>query len=139
MEGYRTRLTGLLDLDKEALAKAIASSVYSRFLHQLSSRACYPLPEMAFEAYHRELIQSDRDPKTIERYWQVITSYQKWLGDRQPDVASAKEFIAKSGSPSCGCGQIYDGSFSDRLIDGDGVTTALLRRNRVKIIPEEDL
>jgi uncharacterized protein YbbK (DUF523 family) len=50
-----------------------------------------------------------------------------------------KEFIAKSGSPSCGCGQIYDGSFSGRLIDGDGVTTALLRRNRVKIIPEEDL
>ncbi len=49
---------------------------------------------MAFEAYHRELIQSDRDPKTIERYWQVITGYQKWLGDRQPDVVSAKEFIA---------------------------------------------
>lgn len=50
-----------------------------------------------------------------------------------------KEFIAKSGSPSCGCSQIYDGSFSGVLIDGDGVTTALLRRNRVKIIPEEDL
>ena len=51
----------------------------------------------------------------------------------------AKEFIAKSGSPSCGCSQIYDGSFSGRLMDGDGVTTALLRRNRIKIIPEEDL
>jgi len=51
----------------------------------------------------------------------------------------AKEFIAKSGSPSCGCGQIYDGSFSGRLIDGDGVTTALLRRIGVKIMPEEDL
>mgnify|MGYP001142332621 CR=1 FL=1 len=51
----------------------------------------------------------------------------------------AKEFIAKSGSPSCGCGQIYDGSFSGRLIDGDGVTTALLRRIGVKITPEEDL
>jgi uncharacterized protein YbbK (DUF523 family) len=49
------------------------------------------------------------------------------------------EFIAKSGSPSCGCAQIYDGSFSDRLIDGDGVTTALLKRNGIKIIPEEDL
>ena len=48
-------------------------------------------------------------------------------------------FIAKSGSPSCGCGQIYDGSFSGRLIDGDGVTAALLRRSGVKIIPEEDL
>jgi len=50
-----------------------------------------------------------------------------------------KEFIAKSGSPSCGCGQIYDGTFSGKLIDGDGVTTALLRRNWIKIIPEEDL
>ena len=51
----------------------------------------------------------------------------------------AKEFIAKSGSPSCGCGQIYDGSFSGRLIDSDGVTAALLRRNGIRIIPEEDL
>jgi uncharacterized protein YbbK (DUF523 family) len=49
------------------------------------------------------------------------------------------EFIGKSGSPSCGCSRIYDGSFSGRLIDGDGVTTALLRRNGVKIIPEEEL
>jgi uncharacterized protein YbbK (DUF523 family) len=49
------------------------------------------------------------------------------------------EFIAKSGSPSCGCAQIYDGSFSGRLIDGDGVTIALLKRNGIKIIPEEDL
>jgi uncharacterized protein YbbK (DUF523 family) len=50
-----------------------------------------------------------------------------------------KEFIAKSASPSCGCGQIYDGTFSCKLIDGDGVTTALLRRNGIKIISEEDL
>ena len=51
----------------------------------------------------------------------------------------AKKFIAKSGSPSCGCDHIYDGSFSGRLIDGDGVTTALLRRSGVKIISEGDL
>jgi len=51
----------------------------------------------------------------------------------------AKEFIAKSGSPSCGCSQIYDGTFSGRLMEGDGVTTALLIRNGIRIIPEEDL
>ncbi len=50
-----------------------------------------------------------------------------------------KEFIAKSRSPSCGWGQIYDGTFSGRLIDGDGVTTTLLKKNGVRIIPEEDL
>jgi uncharacterized protein YbbK (DUF523 family) len=50
-----------------------------------------------------------------------------------------KEFIGKSKSPSCGCGQIYDGTFSGRLINGDGVTIALLRRNGIRIMPEEDL
>jgi uncharacterized protein YbbK (DUF523 family) len=50
-----------------------------------------------------------------------------------------KEFIGKSRSPSCGCGQIYDGTFSRQLIDGDGVTTALLKRNGIRIITEEGL
>jgi len=50
-----------------------------------------------------------------------------------------KEFIGKSKSLSCGYGQIYDGTFSGRLINGDGVTTALLRRNGIRIIAEEDL
>jgi len=50
-----------------------------------------------------------------------------------------KEFIAKQKSPSCGCGKTYDGTFSGKLIDGDGVTTALLKRNGIKIISEEDL
>jgi len=50
-----------------------------------------------------------------------------------------REFIAKSRSPSCGCGQIYDGTFSGKLIDGDGVTTALLKRNGLRVTPEEDL
>ena len=50
-----------------------------------------------------------------------------------------KEFIGKSKSPSCGCGQIYDGTFSQKLINGDGVTTALLKRNGIRVITEEDL
>ena len=50
-----------------------------------------------------------------------------------------EEFIGKSKSPSCGCGQIYDGTFSRKLIDGDGVTTALLKRNGIRVITEEDL
>jgi uncharacterized protein YbbK (DUF523 family) len=50
-----------------------------------------------------------------------------------------QEFIGKARSPSCGCGQIYDGTFSRQLIDGDGVTTALLKRNGIRVITEEDL
>jgi uncharacterized protein YbbK (DUF523 family) len=50
-----------------------------------------------------------------------------------------EEFIGKSRSPSCGCGQIYDGTFFRQLMDGDGVTTALLKRNGIRVITEEDL
>jgi uncharacterized protein YbbK (DUF523 family) len=50
-----------------------------------------------------------------------------------------KEAILKQRSPSCGCGQIYDGSFNSKIIKGDGVTTALLKENNIKVISEEDL
>jgi len=42
-----------------------------------------------------------------------------------------KEAILKSKSPSCGVGEIYDGSFKSSLIKGDGVTTALLKKEGV--------
>jgi len=48
--------------------------------------------------------------------------------------------FVKAGSsraPQCN-GQIYDGTFSQKLIDGDGVTTTLLKRNGIKVVNEED-
>ena len=50
-----------------------------------------------------------------------------------------KQAILKQKSPSCGCGKIYDGTFSGKIIKGDGVTTALLKKNKIKVIPEEEL
>jgi len=50
-----------------------------------------------------------------------------------------KEAILKQRSPSCGVGQIYDGTFSGKIISGDGVTTTLLKENGVRVSSEEDL
>ena len=47
--------------------------------------------------------------------------------------------ILKEKSPSCGHGQIYDGTFSRTLTAGDGVTAALLRAEGLEIIGESDL
>lgn len=52
--------------------------------------------------------------------------------------SGAREAIFKARSPSCGCGKIYDGT-SPRLVKGDGVTTALLKRKGIRVITEEDL
>lgn len=45
--------------------------------------------------------------------------------------------ILKARSPSCGCGRIYDGTFTHTLTDGDGVFAALLRRKHFELFTEE--
>ena len=47
--------------------------------------------------------------------------------------------ILKERSPSCGCGQIYDGSFTKTLKEGDGVTAALLRENGIRVLGETQI
>ena len=50
-----------------------------------------------------------------------------------------KQAILKQRSPSCGYGQIYDGTFSGKVINGNGITASLLKKKGLKIITEEDL
>jgi uncharacterized protein YbbK (DUF523 family) len=54
---------------------------------------------------------------------------------RRWDIKGA---ILKAQSPSCGVGQIYNGSFSGHLVEGDGVTVALLKREGIIVKSEED-
>lgn len=44
--------------------------------------------------------------------------------------------ILKERSPSCGSGAVYDGTFSGRLVPGDGVTAALLKENGIEVLGE---
>jgi uncharacterized protein YbbK (DUF523 family) len=48
-------------------------------------------------------------------------------------AVGAKEALLTEKSPSCGCGQIFDGSFTDKFRAGDGVTAALLKKNGIKV------
>lgn len=43
------------------------------------------------------------------------------------------------GSPSCGSGFIYDGTFSGERVRGEGVTAALLRRNGIEIYSDGEI
>lgn len=47
--------------------------------------------------------------------------------------------ILQSRSPSCGVNTIYDGSFSGKIIPGQGVFANLLQENGIKIIDVADL
>jgi uncharacterized protein YbbK (DUF523 family) len=54
-------------------------------------------------------------------------------------LVNANEAILKSRSPSCGCGQIYDGTFSKRLTKGNGIFAQLLIDHGIGVKSEEDL
>ena len=53
--------------------------------------------------------------------------------------SGARLAILKARSPSCGCGAIYDGTFEERTIPGDGVTTAALKREGLDVFTDEDV
>lgn len=44
--------------------------------------------------------------------------------------------VLKERSPSCGSGQIYDGSFSHVLVPGSGVAAELLAQNGITVLGE---
>ncbi len=48
-------------------------------------------------------------------------------------LTGARQAILKARSPSCGAGEIHDGTFRGALRPGDGVTAALLRREGLDV------
>ncbi|OPA74253.1 hypothetical protein BVG16_24305 [Paenibacillus selenitireducens] len=50
----------------------------------------------------------------------------------------ATYIVLKENSPSCGSQMIYNGTFSNQRIPGEGVTSALLKREGFKVISENE-
>ncbi len=71
----------------------------------------------------------------------VTTEFRKGAEEalKIAQLANCREAILKSKSPSCGSGKVYDGTFSGKLVDGDGVFAELLKRNDIKVMNEEDM
>jgi len=54
-------------------------------------------------------------------------------------AAGARLAILKARSPSCGCGEIHDGTFEGGLKQGDGVTAAMFKRDGIDVVSDEDV
>ncbi len=65
----------------------------------------------------------------------VTEQFTRWAEEtlKIAKLANCKEAILKGRSPSCGSEKVYDGTFSGKLISGDGVTAKLLKENGIKI------
>ncbi len=68
----------------------------------------------------------------------------EYLSGAKKTLALAQEnnirvAILKARSPSCGSKQVYDGTHSKKLIDGMGITAALLSQNGIQVFDESEI
>jgi uncharacterized protein YbbK (DUF523 family) len=87
-----------------------------------------PTPRVPAEIQNGAVINKDLIDVTKE-YEKGAKAALKTALENKVELA-----ILQARSPSCGSSKIYDGTFSGTLIDGQGVTTKLLRENGIKVI-----
>lgn len=68
----------------------------------------------------------------------VTAQYQKGASEtlKLAKLYGCNLAVLKERSPSCGCGMVYDGTFSKTLTEGDGITAAVLKKNGIQVAGE---
>ena len=83
---------------------------------------------------------SEENIKVITKTGTDVTKEYILGAERALAIAKAlniKTAVLQSRSPSCGCGYIYDGTFTKHLIVGNGITAELFIKNGIKVFSDE--
>lgn len=91
-----------------------------------------PHPPSEIQTEKSELIVKDIEGNVTTSFF--LRGAYKTLESIQKEGVT--HVILKAKSPSCGVGSIYDGTFSGSLVEGDGVTTRLLRQAGICVATE---
>ena len=92
-----------------------------------------PTPRPPAERQGERVVNQEGDDVT-EAYCRGAEQALRIARDQGCTVA-----VLKERSPSCGAGQIYDGTFRHILTAGDGVTAELLRKNGITVVGESQI
>ena len=58
---------------------------------------------------------------------------------RLAQVTGCTAALLKERSPSCGCGQVYNGTFTKTLVEGDGLTARALKELGLTVYGESEI
>lgn len=91
-----------------------------------------PTPRLPCEIVHG--IVTDSAGENVDSAFRLGARRVLELAEKEkPDLC-----ILQSRSPSCGVKTIYDGTFTGKIIDGQGVTAKLLIENGFRVMDVED-
>ena len=89
-----------------------------------------PTPRIPSEIINNKVINQEGTDVTLE----YVTGANKALQILKEN--NIKIVILKAKSPSCGKGEIYDGTFSHTIIEGNGITAKLFLENDILVLNE---
>lgn len=92
-----------------------------------------PTPRVPSERMGERVVMKDGTDVTENFERGALYSYELALAGGA-DIA-----LLKAKSPSCGKGEIYDGSFTGRLTNGDGYTAEYLMARGIKVYTENEI
>ncbi len=91
-----------------------------------------PTPRKPVEIKNGHVLEKDGADHTEE----FIKGAEETL--KIAKLNNIKKAILKSNSPSCGFGNVYDGTFSKTLTNGNGIAAELLSKNGIEIKNENN-
>ena len=89
-----------------------------------------PTPRQPSEMLGRRVVSKTGEDVTV----QFEAGAAAALADAQ--AAGCRLALLKEKSPSCGCGRIYDGTFSGKLVPGNGVAAQAFSDAGIKVFGE---
>ena len=126
LAGYRCRYDGKIVPDEEIVALIKSGGAIPVCPEMMGGLPCPRVPAERTKDGLRVVTQEGNDVT------EAFTS-GAFEALRMAKLYGCEKAILKAKSPSCGCGQIYDGTFSGTLREGDGVTAELFKENGITV------
>ena len=102
------------------------------------SAARLPIPRPPAERQGRSIVDREGRDVTMEFEKGAVLSLGTCRTVADCSGEALEGAILKANSPSCGCGRIYDGTFSGNLTEGNGVFAQMLLEEEIPVITEKD-
>ena len=130
LAGYRCRYDGAIKPDAEIVELIRQGKAIPACPEMLGGLPCPRVPSERTGDGARVV---SRDGTDVSETFQTGAEQTLQLAR----LYGCSKAILKANSPSCGCGQIYDGTFSGKLKNGYGVTAELLLENGITVEVKE--
>lgn len=110
---------------------------------QLGGLATPREPSGIFHGLGADVLKNKATVRTVDNGNNITENFVKGAQEvlKLAKMLNIKEAILKQKSPSCGSGKTWqlDENLVNHVVKGDGVTAALLKKNGIRVISEEEL